>query len=357
MHAPAETRDGVRFRFEKAVGEAIGGNAETRHAARVVFLFENVDANAAAKQVIGAVEPRGTRPDDGNGRRQGAREIARGGFLKEIDDRFSGVVRRETLQILDRHGRVDATSHARLFAGANAHSPAGADEGVVLEQNGGREFRMTVADVVDVARHFDVRGAGFDAGGGGDLVMVARAAGDRRRVTEVVKKVIDCSKNRRGRRQADPAQARFRHQSGHLAHVRPVDRFAFAVTGLFKRFGNEHRTRAAGRATPARETTRFAVVAVEDFGERCAQVENKKPLRTRKARHGVAGIETLERPHGHVLGRRMTEVASVVVHATVPDTVDKFVHRSVSSGDPRISLFWGEWNETRGEAARTRIRR
>ena len=64
---------------------------------------------------------------------------------------------------------------------------------------------MTVADVVDVARHFDVRGAGFDAGGGGDLVMVARAAGDRRRVTEVVKKVIDRSENRRGRRQVDSA--------------------------------------------------------------------------------------------------------------------------------------------------------
>ena len=305
-----------------------------RHPARVGFLLEDVDAVAAAKQMVGAVDPRGTRAHDrdrgGNG---GDRTL----FLREeVFDCGARFVGRVALQFLDPDRRVDLVAKTRLFAGTNADAPAGSDERIVAQQNGRREFGVTVADVVDVARNVDVRGARFDAGSGRDGVEVARRLGHRRGPAQHFGEVFKSAPKRFGRRLADPAETRLAHLHEDRADAVPVDRFAFAAGSLLERLVDEDRPHAAGRAAPAREALGARVVLTQKLRERHAHVEHEKALRTREARHGIALIEGEKRLEGELALRAVGGAATVVVHLPLPNAVDEFVHKQVFLGGPMV---------------------
>ena len=323
----AQARDHVRFGFQKLVGEAVGGNADARHPARVGFLLEDVDAVAAAKQMVGAVDPRGTRAHD---RDRGGNGRDRTLFLREeVFDCGARFVGRVALQFLDPDRRVDLVAKTRLFAGTNADAPAGADQRIVAKQNGRREFGMTVADVVDVARNVDVRGTGLDAGSGRHGVEVARRLGHRGGPAQHFGEVFERAPERLGSGLSDPAEARLAHLHEKRADAVPVDRFAFAAGGLLKRLVDEDRPHAAGRAASAGEALGARVVLTQKFRERHAQVEHQKALRTREARHGVSLIEGEKRLEGELALRAVGGAATIVVDLPLPNAVDEFVHKGL----------------------------
>ena len=298
------------------------------------FLLEDVDAVAAAKQMVGAVDPRGTRAHDrdrgGNG---GDRTL----FLREeVFDRGACFVGCMALEFLDADRRVDLVAKTRLFAGTNTDAPAGADERIVSQQNGRREFGVAVADVVDVARNVDVRGTGLDAGRRGDRVEVARRLGHRGRAAQHFGEIFERAPERFGSGLADAAETRLAHLHEERPDAVPVDRLAFAAGGLLKRLVDEDRPHAAGRAASAGEALRTRVVLAQEFRERHAHVEHQKALRTREARHGVSLIEGEKRLEGELALRAVGGAATVVVHLPLPNAVDEFVHKQVFLGGPMV---------------------
>ena len=200
---------------------------------------------------------------------------------------------------------------------------------------------MTVADVVDVARNVDVRGTGFDAGRRRDGVEVARRLGHRGSAAQHFGEIFERAPERFGSGLADAAETRLAHLHEKRADAVPVDRFAFAAGGLLKRFVDEDRPHAAGRAASAGEALGARVVLTQKLRERHAHVEHQKTLRTREARHGVSLIEGEKRLEGELALRAVGGAATIVVHLPLPNAVDEFVHtglpwRSDGSAVPSV---------------------
>ena len=68
------------------------------------------------------------------------------------------------LEHLDADGLIDQIAATGNFAKAHTDTAAGGGHGVFLQNHTEGMFRLAVADVVNITRHVDLGGTGFDAG-------------------------------------------------------------------------------------------------------------------------------------------------------------------------------------------------
>ena len=131
----------------------------------------------------------------------------------------------------------------------------------MTQKNRGAHFRFARLNVINVARHIDVRGARFDAGSAQERVVVVDIVCDGLGIQNLFRTEFKRPQKRSRRRLPDTAKARFLHLKRDRLHVFPIHLRGFASDGFFKRFGNHQYTDAARCAFAAGLARRALVVA------------------------------------------------------------------------------------------------
>ena len=87
------------------------------------------------------------------------------GIVKKFRGAHAELISGVTLQIANGNRLLIEAAGAGGFTRAHTHAAARSDQGITLEKHPFGHLRPPVTNVIDVARHIDMRRTGFNAGG------------------------------------------------------------------------------------------------------------------------------------------------------------------------------------------------
>ena len=125
------------------------------------------------------------------------------GIVKKFRGAHAELISGVTLQIANGNRLLIESAGAGGFTRAHTHAAARSDQGIPFEKHPFGHLRPTVTNVIDVARHIDMRRAGFNAGSGRRahiLLGVFKSLESRYRFRrfKLSSEVFDRSQNRLG---------------------------------------------------------------------------------------------------------------------------------------------------------------
>ena len=230
-------------------------------------------------------------------------------------------------QCFDADRLVNQIAPARHLAEAHADAAAGGRHRVLLQDHAERVLGLAVSDIVDVARHVDLRGAGLDARRRhiAHAVLIGRRSRRQLRLDDAAE-VVQRRDQRFGAALAQSAQRRLRHQAGQPLDAVEVERAGLSLAHRGERIAHQNGAHATGRAFAAGLVLSLLHVAPEGVDQTDARIKDEEATIAEKGANRVAFVEFIEAAKPRDRRRLASRFGPVIVHLAVPVSINHVRH-------------------------------
>ena len=148
---------------------------------------------------------------------------------------------------------IDEFAPTGLFAISHADTTACGGHRIFLQKDTQRVFRLSIADIIDIARHIDLGRAGLNAGGGhvGHAVLSADWHMIGHFLFDLFTEVMDDLQKGDATGLPQPTKGSFLHLVGEHFDVVEIERCIKAAPHLVQRVPYQHSAHATGRTGAA----------------------------------------------------------------------------------------------------------